>query len=135
MKTVICYVSTVNPFLTQKELQQLFSFVTNTNKKLGITGVLIHAEGNFFQIIEGETTTIHSLFERIQQDTRHYDIITILNKPIYNSSFDDYECSFTVISTKKDREKLDSFLEKEKLNNPQSFGSIAYIAQKFIGKY
>ncbi len=108
------------------------SFVKQRNNLLDITGILIHSDGNFLQILEGEKLTITPLFKKIKTDTRHYNIIKMLDKEIKTPTFTKYHSSFTVISGHKSYKELQDFLNAEKNNNPEHFESISYLTQKFI---
>ena len=132
MKTVICYVSTASKELSQADIASLFKTVRQKNDTMGVTGILMFSEGNFFQIMEGEHETIIHLFNRIKLDSRHYNIIKILEKPIDNPYFDHYYSGFTTISNHEERHRLQNFLDNEKDVNPDSYKSISYLAQKFI---
>ncbi len=95
-------------------------------------GLLIYSDGNFFQILEGEKEIVKMMFERIKKDSRHHNIIKMLDKEIMQSAFSEYHSSFIVISDQHDQNKLHRFLYKEKTNNPEHFKSISYLTQKFM---
>lgn len=52
------------------------------NMKLGISGVLIFHEGRFLQVLEGEPAVLTELMERISRDTRHTDILCLVDQAI-----------------------------------------------------
>ena len=113
-------------------MEELMDFVKLNNKTLGITGLLIFSDGNFFQIIEGEEAVVKMTFEKIKKDPRHFNIIKMLDKEIMNPAFLEYHSSFTVISDHHNQNELQSFLKKQETNNPEHFKSISYLTQKFI---
>lgn len=41
------------------------------NSRDGITGILLHEEGTFLQIMEGEEKAVEALFQKIERDPRH----------------------------------------------------------------
>ncbi|WP_313312951.1 BLUF domain-containing protein [Pulveribacter sp.] len=53
------------------------------NATHGITGVLLFDGERFCQYIEGEPTTLDMLVQRIRQDARHKDVVTLLHEPLY----------------------------------------------------
>ena len=93
----ICYKSQVKSTLSILEFESLFNATQTNNDKSNITGVLVKSKDIFFQIIEGEVTTIDSLFEKIKKDNRHSDIIELLNKPISQLSFKAFDTGYTLI--------------------------------------
>ncbi len=132
MRYTISYVSTVSPYLSDSDIEELMDYVKIHNNFLNITGILIYADGNFFQVLEGEEDTIKILFERIRKDPRHYNVIKILDNHIEDNSFSEYHSSFTIISDRSGYKELHKFLQKEKLSNPEHFKSISYLTQKFM---
>tara|TARA_B100001750_G_C15373693_1_gene528656 strand:+ start:408 stop:812 length:405 start_codon:yes stop_codon:yes gene_type:complete len=132
MKSVICYVSTANKELSKSDISLLFKTVRQKNDILGVTGILMFSEGNFFQIMEGEHHTINDIFKNIKVDPRHYNVIKILQKPTGNQFFNHYHSGFTTILNHEEKYKLQSFLNNEKVVNPDSYKSISYLVQKFI---
>jgi hypothetical protein len=44
------------------------------NRRLGVTGLLIHRHGHFMQYLEGDHEQVHALYNVIARDTRHTDI-------------------------------------------------------------
>ncbi len=132
MRYVISYVSTVNPDLSEIDIENLMAYVKIHNNTLDITGILIYSDGNFFQVLEGKKEIIKKLFGRIKKDQRHYNIIKMLDKEITDGSFSEYHSSFTVISGNNSHTELQKFLKNEKDYNPEHFKSISYITQKFM---
>lgn len=63
------------------------------NLRDGITGFLYDGNGLFFQYIEGNSTELNALYDRIQADPRHHNIITIANKPIDDRFYRDWSLS------------------------------------------
>ncbi|SHJ64402.1 BLUF domain-containing protein [Aquimarina spongiae] len=132
MRHTICYVSTVSPDVSDTMLSEIMAHVKQNNSKLDITGILMHSEGNFFQVLEGEKEVILPLFHKIKEDRRHYNVIKILDKEINNSTFTEYHSSFAVISSQSGHKELQHFLKRLKTNNPEHFKSISYLTQKFM---
>ncbi|WP_062062381.1 BLUF domain-containing protein [Aquimarina longa] len=132
MKYIISYVSTANPNTSRSDMIKLIDFIKYNNKEIGIAGILIYSDGNFFQILEGEKEIVKMMFERIKRDPRHYDIIKMLDKEIIEFNFLDYDSSFTIISDHYSQNKLQQFLKKEKTYNPEHYKSISYLTQKFM---
>jgi len=77
MRYAISYVSSVNPNLTENDIQEVLHYTRNWNNDHGITGILLFSDGNFFQVLEGETDILKSLLSRIVKDKRHTNKSTI----------------------------------------------------------
>ncbi|WP_106793158.1 BLUF domain-containing protein [Aquimarina sp. Aq78] len=132
MRYIISYVSTVNPNISHSDMTELMDYVRLNNNAIGLMGILIYSEGNFFQILEGEEQVVKMMFEKIRKDYRHHNIIKMLDKEIMGSSFSESRSSFTVISDHYNQSELHQFLKKEQENNPEHYKSISYLAQKFM---
>ena len=53
------------------DLHELEIAAASTNKKLGITGVFIYSNGDFFQSIEGPPDSLEKVWSKILADNRH----------------------------------------------------------------
>ncbi|WP_299189278.1 BLUF domain-containing protein [uncultured Aquimarina sp.] len=132
MWQTISYVSTVDPSLSDDDMEKLFDFVKLKNNNLKITGILMYSDGNFLQVLEGKKDLIDSLFLKIKQDARHYNIIKIFDRAIVNPCFSRYHSNFTVVGESYDHSELQAFLREEKSFNPDNYKSISYLANKFM---
>jgi len=74
----LIYSSQAVKLFTQRELLDLLHESRGYNFIDNISGVLMHKEGYFLQVIEGEPVMIHNLFKRIEKDPRHKEL-TILH--------------------------------------------------------
>lgn len=73
----LCYVSRAVTPMSYPELRALVAQARAYNAAHDITGILFYGEGNFAQVLEGEQAEVERLFDRIQHDTRHYDVTVI----------------------------------------------------------
>ncbi|MDT0684955.1 BLUF domain-containing protein [Autumnicola psychrophila] len=131
MRYAISYVSTVNPELSETEIQKALDFSKNWNNDNNITGILLYSQGNFFQVLEGEENLLKSLFSRIKADQRHHNVITIFQKKVPNIQFDDYEVDFISLDDSYNAAQIDTYLSQIDLLNPSIQGSVRYILNKF----
>ncbi|WP_108801876.1 BLUF domain-containing protein [Aquimarina sp. Aq107] len=132
MLHTISYVSTSKK-LSDFQINELLYISKLKNDELNITGILMHSDQNFFQIIEGEKPIILNLYRKIEEDLRHFNLIKIFDRPIHTPSFKSFQSSYTTVRGKKDYLELQQFLEQEKAHNRKSFKSISYLTNKFLG--
>ncbi|WP_405292460.1 BLUF domain-containing protein [Algibacter sp. Ld11] len=97
MLKTICYKSQAKTTLNILEFEAILNETQSKNDNNNITGVLVKKDKIFFQIIEGTETVIDKLYQKIQEDTRHSNIIEILNAPISQLSFEAFDAGYTVI--------------------------------------
>lgn len=58
----------------EEQVGDIVQQAARRNKKAGITGLLVFVEGQFIQILEGESTAVEATFERICCDFRHAQV-------------------------------------------------------------
>jgi hypothetical protein len=68
-------------------VRELAEDAARVNHRLGVTGWLIHENGLFLQLIEGEREVIDNLFARIERDPRHRNVEKTLDRDIDNRAF------------------------------------------------
>jgi Sensors of blue-light using FAD len=81
-----------------QELSQLLEAARDNNAKLGLTGMLLHADGSFFQVLEGKAQVVDALYTKIERDQRHGQVTLIINEPIPQRYFDDWTMGFYKVS-------------------------------------
>ena len=127
----ICYVSTASPDMEEKDIDNILSYTENWNMDHNITGILLCSEGNFFQVIEGESAIIQELFANIAKDSRHRNLIKIFNKEIKNTTFTGYEAPFLSKQTKNLTQNI-SYLEYLKYLDPASQNTVKNMLKAFV---
>lgn len=71
------YVSTAVGTWGGSELTALLEQSRAKNSALGVTGVLLHRDGTFMQVLEGEEDVVRPLYGRIAHDERHADVVNV----------------------------------------------------------
>lgn len=84
----VIYVSRRAPWVTDQIIvDEIVLPAGMKNRRLDITGCLWFSNDRFLQIIEGPKTPVGQVFEAIQNDDRHQDIVTISSAPLAARSF------------------------------------------------
>lgn len=73
----LIYLSAAKTPLSDKELIAHLEKVRENNRKNDITGILMYADGNFLQLLEGSMQHVKQLFKYIASDKRHHYIMKI----------------------------------------------------------
>ena len=84
-------------FNTQ-ELSELLDVARENNANLGLTGMLLYAEGSFFQVLEGRPDVVDALYAKIDRDERHCQVTLIIREPIPKRHFDAWSMGFYKVS-------------------------------------
>ena len=75
-------------------LRELLETSRENNQRAGLTGLLLHRDDSFFQILEGDKAAVRSLFEKIAADPRHTRIEVVAEGPIRAREFSDWQMAF-----------------------------------------
>jgi len=76
LETVV-YMSSETAPMSGVALHGLLSKARSRNRAVGVTGVLLYAEGGFCQVLEGPGCAVTETLDRIRQDNRHKGLIEI----------------------------------------------------------
>lgn len=90
----LLYLSSATPELTEEALLQLLSDSQSRNAKRGITGLLLHSDGNIIQIIEGEKSAVEELYSKINRDSRHTGAMVLSRREVAERDFPEYKMGF-----------------------------------------
>lgn len=86
----IAYTSKATINFSKRDLLDLLHDSRAYNTLDNISGVLIHKEGYFLQIIEGEKENVKDLLDRLAKDKRHKDFKIIDNRLTNNRMFSNW---------------------------------------------
>lgn len=73
----IIYISRVDNSFFEEAIQLMLLQARIFNRRNGVTGCLLHHQGFFVQLMEGEEYEIDTLYERIRSDARHTEVTTL----------------------------------------------------------
>ncbi|WP_439106980.1 BLUF domain-containing protein [Congregibacter sp.] len=88
------YVSTQTRPLDNEQMLSILEGARETNAKLGVTGVLLHRQDSFFQVLEGAREEVKALFDKICTDSRHERVEIVTEGPIRNREYNDWRMAF-----------------------------------------
>jgi hypothetical protein len=90
----LIYVSSARPSFDLAQIEQMLIQARAKNRRLGITGLLVHRSGNFMQYIEGDTATVKGLYATIVADTRHRGCVVLAEGEMRERQFADWDMNF-----------------------------------------
>ena len=99
--TQIVYCSIATAIPARDDMDRLLQVARTRNAQKGITGMLLYADGSFFQVIEGREEVIELLFRQICLDRRHKNVTVILRESILERSFSDWSMGHVEISERE----------------------------------
>ncbi len=94
----LIYLSSLSDIKLEAGIAKILQSSIRHNKVNGITGMLLYANGNFLQVLEGETESVVETFSRICADPRHYDIVELIREPVRERHFSQWSMGFQHLS-------------------------------------
>jgi hypothetical protein len=76
----LLYVSNTARDIAFSDLNTILMNARRRNEAQGITGLLLHIDGGFLQMLEGEEAALHALYSRIREDGRHWQVRLLLDR-------------------------------------------------------
>ena len=90
----VIYASTAKAGLVGLPLVDLLEKARVENRRLGLTGLLLHDDGSFFQVLEGQGPVVDAMYRKIVADPRHSQVTRIIREPIPRRFFDRWDMGF-----------------------------------------
>lgn len=69
--TSLVYTSRSTQPVDMAMLGELTEHAARKNALIGVTGLLLYGSGNFLQVLEGNSTSVRMLYDKIRKDSRH----------------------------------------------------------------
>lgn len=86
----LIYCSAASRPFSAGDLTELLAGARLHNQRHGITGMLLYADGSFFQVLEGAPADVDQLFDRISRDSRHDHVTLIIREPLALRAFGEW---------------------------------------------
>ena len=90
----LTYLSSATQKPDADELERLLRSVRVKNEALGITGLLLYADGNYVQTLEGPGDVVDAAFGRIVADPRHRGVFVAWREEIEEREYPDWSMGF-----------------------------------------
>ncbi|MEO6525555.1 MAG: BLUF domain-containing protein [Gemmatimonadaceae bacterium] len=88
------YVSDARLAFSKQELLELLASSRANNARSGLSGLLLHAGGNFLQALEGPEDAVRQTLARIERDSRHHHMQVLFVDHIPARLFGDWSMGF-----------------------------------------
>ena len=103
------------------------------NERTRLGGLLLYANGEFMQILEGPEPALSQLYARIQADPRHYAVRTLAYGPIAERAFPDW-CMAYAPTDARELKKITGFLPLKTApgRTPHPNEEVAQLLRSFV---
>ena len=88
------YVSTETGDLGSDGMVELLTEAQRINTSRDITGLLLHRERSFYQVLEGSEDMVRQTFDSIAKDERHTGIDVLFEGEVNEREFPDWQMGF-----------------------------------------
>lgn len=92
------YVSRSSYPFTDDDLANLLMTSRSNNARLGITGMLLHREGRFIQVLEGPEEAVRERLAVIARDPRHTAVHTIVDELVEDRLFPAWTMGYRAVT-------------------------------------
>lgn len=90
----LAYCSIATPGFTPEVLDAILVTARRHNGRHGLTGVLMYSNRQFFQILEGDRSSVSALMGRIAKDPRHKAVTIMWEGEVDERSFSDWSMGY-----------------------------------------
>lgn len=94
----LVYVSSATHLMSKPELIEILEVARRNNTRLGVTGMLLYRDGNFIQLLEGDQDAVKNLYATIEQDSRHFGSMVLLEEDTDERLFSEWSMGFRDLS-------------------------------------
>ncbi|WP_394228451.1 BLUF domain-containing protein [Pseudoalteromonas spongiae] len=97
----LIYQSRETRALSNQDFADILEVARTFNESQGITGCLFYNGGWLLQVLEGEQSTIDSLYQKIARDERHKDCNLMYFEPVEKRVFSKWTMGMINLETEK----------------------------------
>jgi len=90
----LAYVSTQTGEMSARDLLELLTTARQVNTERHLTGLLLHKNRSYFQVLEGSRAEVDRTFAAIEQDGRHHGVEVLFDESLDEREFEDWRMGF-----------------------------------------
>lgn len=102
------YTSTAKTPFSSLQLKELLQKARSFNHDLGVSGMLVHDDGFFIQVLEGPESAVDALYTKIEKDPRHTTMRLLYRGLEQKKEFEEWSMGF--VDTSGAAEKAEGFI-------------------------
>lgn len=76
------------------EINKMLHQVRPKNQAMDVSGILLYANEQFLQVLEGRRKDVNNIFQSISHDARHFDVNLLSVRDIDQRSFSHWDMAF-----------------------------------------
>ena len=79
----------------EADIHRMLSLIRPKNQAMDVTGMLLYANQQFLQVLEGRRQDVNHIFQSISHDARHHDVNLVSVRNIQQRNFDNWDMAFS----------------------------------------
>lgn len=115
-----------NP-IAEELIQDILSIARKENRKKNLTGVLLARGDYFFQILEGDESSVNTLFAKIEKDKRHKNVQVLVRIPNGKRIFSKWSMGFLQDNQNESVQALIPFIEQKAIQGKKDQETVLQI--------
>jgi hypothetical protein len=130
----LVYVSTASWSMSNSDLNVILEQSRRNNRRLGITGMLLHLDHGFLQVLEGPKEAVLEIFSNIERDLRHIGVRVLVQHDVSERLFGDWSMGFEKLSSTNPRDADVFEITREAIDEataPEKAAEIAVLLRNF----
>jgi len=106
----LIYISSATNWPSTSDLKDLLQQSRERNLKKNITGMLLYDNATYMQVLEGDSTDVHDIYNSIMRDPRNFGNVVLVEETIEQRDFPDWSMGFRDLNDCK-AEELPGFID------------------------
>lgn len=90
----LVYVSSAVRKPGHEDIAAILNASRRNNRRLGVSGMLLHIGGKFLQVLEGERSNVHEIFGQVLLNPRHEQIDILADERSFGRNFGQWSMAF-----------------------------------------
>jgi hypothetical protein len=90
----LMYASTAAWTMDRGDLNDILDVSRANNRRLGVTGLLLHLDHGFLQVLEGPKDAVLAVFDQIDRDHRHIGVRILIQQEVPERLFGEWSMGF-----------------------------------------
>lgn len=130
----LVYASTASWAMSNADLNEIIDVSRRNNRKNGVTGMLLHIDRGFLQVLEGPKAAVEETFTRIKRDRKHTALRVLVEQETGGRLFDGWSMGFDRIDQGQARSADVFAIARDAIENavpPEKAAQLATLLRNF----
>lgn len=131
MKQLV-YISTAVNLMSDNDLIEILDVSRTRNTEHKVTGILLYSNGTFIQLLEGMAADVNLIYESIERDTRHKNVIKLVDERSSRRNFPQWSMGFSLVDADKSKDMIGYLNSTDEILNVDKDQKVITMLKNFI---